>query len=61
MAPAGAARKFRPIAEEMKELEIRRITEALAETRGNHRAAADLIGMPLRTLFARIKQYGLRR
>jgi two-component system, NtrC family, response regulator AtoC len=54
-------RRFRPIAEEVRELEERRIREALDETRGNHRAAADLIGMPLRTLFARIKQYGLRK
>ena len=34
--------------------------EALEQSRGNQRQAAELIGMPLRTFVTKLKQYGLR-
>jgi DNA-binding protein Fis len=34
--------------------------EALDESGGNQRRAAELIGMPLRTFVTKLKQYGLR-
>ncbi|MEO8700337.1 MAG: sigma-54 dependent transcriptional regulator [Kofleriaceae bacterium] len=55
----GAA--FRPIADELRELERRRMVEALAATRGIQKRAAALISMPLRTFAMKLKQYGLTR
>jgi DNA-binding NtrC family response regulator len=49
------------LASEIAELEKRRITEALESTGGNQTRAAELLGMPRRTLVKRIKQYGIRR
>jgi len=37
-----------------------RIREALEETGGNQTKAAGLLGMPVRTFFEKVKQYGLR-
>jgi DNA-binding NtrC family response regulator len=54
------AREFRPVAEELRELEAMRMREALAATNGNSTRAAALIGMPVRTFFAKAKQYKLR-
>jgi DNA-binding NtrC family response regulator len=51
---------FRRIADELQELEARRMREALDSTAGNQRRAAELIGMPLRTFVTKLKQYGLR-
>ncbi len=51
---------FRRIADEVQELEARRMREALEQSRGNQRQAAELIGMPLRTFVTKLKQYGLR-
>lgn len=51
---------FRNIADEVAELERRRMREALVATRNNQKRAAQLIGMPLRTFVAKLKQYGLR-
>lgn len=51
---------FRRIADEVQELEARRMREALDSTAGNQRRAAELIGMPLRTFVTKLKQYGLR-
>ena len=56
--PAFAPEKrpeFRPIEEELRELEIKRISEALDASGGNQRRAAQLIGMPLRTFVAKMK------
>ncbi len=39
--------------------EASRIRQALAEVRGNRTAAAKLLGMPIRTLYRRLKTYGL--
>jgi two-component system, NtrC family, response regulator AtoC len=54
------APKFRPIDEEIRELEKSRIAAALEATSGNQTRAAQLIGMPLRTFVLKMKQYGLR-
>jgi DNA-binding NtrC family response regulator len=57
--PAPAGPSFRPVAEELRELERRRMREALAAADGVQKRAAELIGMPLRTFHLKIKQYGL--
>src|SRR5690606_14844973 len=54
-----AAPTFRSLAEELRELERRRMTEALAATGGVQTRAAALIGMPLRTFVLKVKQYQL--
>ncbi|MEO7730362.1 MAG: sigma-54 dependent transcriptional regulator [Kofleriaceae bacterium] len=54
-----ALRHFRPLADEIRELEITRIREALEATRGNQTHAAALLAMPVRTFFGKAKQYGL--
>jgi len=51
---------FRPITEEVSQLEARRMAEALDATGGVHTRAAALIGMPLRTFTTKVKLYGLR-
>jgi DNA-binding NtrC family response regulator len=53
------ARRFRPVEEELRELEKQRMREALEATSGVQTRAADLIAMPRRTFFAKMKQYGL--
>jgi len=60
-APAFAATPGAPrsLANEIAELERRRIVEALAAHRGNHSHAAKSIGMPLRTFFTKVKKYKL--
>jgi DNA-binding NtrC family response regulator len=50
---------FRPIRDEIDQLEARRIAEALTATGGVHKRAAELIGMPLRTFTTKLKLYGL--
>ncbi|HKO94430.1 MAG TPA: sigma 54-interacting transcriptional regulator [Polyangiaceae bacterium] len=57
-APTGALRN---LAEELSELETRRMLEALERTRGNQTRAAELLGMPVRTFSSKAKQYGLLR
>jgi len=57
--PAGP-RVFRPLNEELRELEMTRIREALEAAGGVQQRAAELIGMPLRTLFHKMRQYGLQ-
>ena len=58
--PARPARaSFRPIKEEVRELERRRMSEALDETGGNRTRAAALIRMPLRTFLKKLRLYGL--
>ena len=58
-APRGEAPRFRPIDDEIRELEIQRMTAALEQTRGNQTRASELIGMPLRTFINKLKRYGL--
>lgn len=59
-APPSEPAAFRNIADEVQELEKRRMREALDATSGNQKRAAQLIGMPLRTFVSKLKQYGLR-
>jgi two-component system response regulator AtoC len=47
--------------DEIEALERRRIEDALARTQGNQTHAALLLGMPRRTLVARLKEYGIER
>jgi two-component system response regulator AtoC len=51
--------RFRPINDELRDLERRRMREALAAAGGVQKRAAELIGMPLRTFTLKYKQYGL--
>jgi two-component system response regulator AtoC len=51
---------FRPIEEELAELERRRMIEALDAARGNQTRAAELIHMPLRTFQTKVRLYDLR-
>jgi two-component system, NtrC family, response regulator AtoC len=49
------------VQDEVRELEKRRMIEALASCDGNQSRAAALIGMPRRTFVAKLKQYRIRR
>ncbi|WP_240360238.1 sigma 54-interacting transcriptional regulator [Pyxidicoccus caerfyrddinensis] len=65
-SPAGPAQgeapgSFRSIAEEVRELEYRRMREALEATGGVQTRAAQLIGMPLRTFKFKARRYQLPR
>jgi two-component system response regulator AtoC len=51
--------RFRPLADELRELERTRIREALRAAGGNQTRAARLIAMPVRTFFEKARQYGL--
>ncbi len=55
----GAPRSFQPLAEEIRELERRRIEEALQAADGVQSRAAALIGMPIRTFSFKLKQLGI--
>ena len=59
-AIARAPASFRPLAEELRALEQRRMVEALRASGGVQRRAAELIGMPVRTFTSKLTQYGLR-
>jgi DNA-binding NtrC family response regulator len=50
---------FRPIADELRELERRRMAEALVAANGVKTRAAQLIDMPIRTFTLKLKQYKL--
>ncbi len=52
---------FRPLYQEIEDLERNRIADALAATDGNQTRAADLLSMPLRTFQTKVRQYGLSR
>jgi two-component system, NtrC family, response regulator AtoC len=56
---ADSDARFRPINDELRDLERRRMREALAAAGGVQKKAAELIGMPLRTFTMKYKQYGL--
>jgi two-component system, NtrC family, response regulator AtoC len=55
-APAAA-----PLADELADLERRRIVGALEQCGGNQTRAAELLGMPRRTLVKRLARYGIKR
>lgn len=52
-------RAFRPIDDEVRELERTRMRQALEASGGNQTRAAMLIAMPLRTFVSKLKLYGL--
>jgi len=52
---------FTPVAEELRELERRRMVEALEVSGGQQNKASRLLGMPLRTFTLKVKRYGLNR
>jgi two-component system, NtrC family, response regulator AtoC len=54
-----AGTTFRPIAEELRELERKRMSEALVAADGVRTRAAQLIEMPIRTFTLKLKQYKL--
>jgi two-component system, NtrC family, response regulator AtoC len=53
-------RRFRPLAEELRDIEVTRMKEALEATGGVQTRAAELLGMPVRTFVFKARQYGLR-
>lgn len=55
----GPSTPFRPLEAELRELERARMQEALIAAEGSQTRAAELLGMPRRTFFAKKKQYGL--
>ncbi|WP_433934514.1 sigma 54-interacting transcriptional regulator [Sorangium cellulosum] len=57
--PAVALPQFRPLGEEIKDLERQRIQEALDAASGVQTRAAALLGMPIRTFTSKLKQYGI--
>lgn len=44
---------------DLKSLEREAILEALKKAKGNKRKASELLGLPLRTLYHKLKEYGL--
>ena len=58
-ADEPAPTEFRPISEEVAELEQKRMAQAMAAADGVKVRAAGLIGMPLRTFVTKHKKYGL--
>ena len=54
-----ASTQFKPINDELRELEKRRMSEALAAAGGVKTRAAQLIDMPIRTFTLKLKQYKL--
>jgi DNA-binding NtrC family response regulator/pSer/pThr/pTyr-binding forkhead associated (FHA) protein len=52
--------RFRPLSEEIADLERDRITVALVATGGVQARAAALIGMPLRTFITKLKRYNIK-
>jgi two-component system response regulator AtoC len=59
--PASAPATFRPLYEELAEIERARMEAALGETGGNQTKAAALLQVPLRTFQDKMKEYGLGR
>jgi two-component system, NtrC family, response regulator AtoC len=58
-APAANAAAS-PVRSELADVERRRIVEALAAADGNQTRAAELLGMPRRTLVRRLAEYNIR-
>ncbi len=55
------SRTFRPLADEVRELERARMQQALDVFHWNQTQAAEAIDMPLRTFVTKLKVYGLKR
>jgi DNA-binding NtrC family response regulator len=60
-APSHAASSAAGLRDDLAALERQRIVDALAACNGNQTRAAEMLGMPRRTLVTRIEQYGLPR
>jgi two-component system, NtrC family, response regulator AtoC len=58
-AATAAPETFRPIADEVRELERARMIAALRASDGVQNRAAELIEMPLRTFVTKLKRYGI--
>jgi two-component system, NtrC family, response regulator AtoC len=56
-----AGEEFRPLSDEIKELERARIVEALTAADGVRARAESLIGMPSRTFVTKLKVYGINK
>ncbi|XXY49148.1 sigma 54-interacting transcriptional regulator [Sorangium sp. So ce269] len=57
--PASAPARFKPIAEELREIECTRMRQALDAAEGVQKRAAALLGMPVRTFTFKLRQYGI--
>ncbi|WP_437986833.1 sigma 54-interacting transcriptional regulator [Sorangium sp. So ce117] len=57
--PAAAPFRFKPIAEEIRDIERTRMCQALDAADGVQKRAAALLGMPVRTFTFKLKQYGI--
>jgi DNA-binding NtrC family response regulator len=57
--PVDTTPAFRPLVDEIRELERRRMTEALAAAGGVKTRAAQLIDMPIRTFTHKLKELKL--
>ncbi|WP_437587200.1 sigma 54-interacting transcriptional regulator [Sorangium sp. So ce1000] len=57
--PAAEPSRFRPIAEEVRELERTRMRQALEAADWVQKRAAALLGMPVRTFTFKLRQYGI--
>lgn len=60
-APGIAAGPARSLREELADEERRRIVDALRRSGGNQSRAAELLGMPRRTLVKRLREYRIPR
>jgi transcriptional regulator with AAA-type ATPase domain len=61
VAPTSAAAPARALRDALADEERRRIVEALRHSGGNQSRAAELLGMPRRTLVKRLAEYGIPR
>ena len=57
--PRRPAESFRPIAEELRALERKRMVQALITANGVQTRAAQLLRMPRRTFVAKMKEYAI--
>ncbi len=57
--PPAPERRPRPLQEELRELERTRLVEAMAASGNVQARAAELLGMPVRTLYAKLRQHDL--
>jgi DNA-binding NtrC family response regulator len=58
-ASAASEPRFRPLADELRELEMLRMTQALEASDGVQTQAARLLNMPIRTFVHKLKRYKL--
>jgi transcriptional regulator with GAF, ATPase, and Fis domain len=59
--PAPASPPARALRDVLADEERRRIVDALRQSGGNQSRAAELLGMPRRTLVKRLRDYGIPR